>query len=163
LRRSVEDNLCSTDCAQGDEARRPNRSMLKKILRWTDLIACLVLIALAVRFGPRTAIWYTGLLLSAISLPLWVVARRQLGTSFSAMPEARHLVTHGLYSKMRHPIYVFGSLAYFGSLLALQVWPILVAWLALTPIEVVRARREDRVLANAFGPDYAAYRSKTWL
>jgi len=137
--------------------------MLKMILRWTDLVACLVLIALAVRFGPRTAIWYTGLPLSAVSLPLWVVARRQLGNAFSAMPEARRLVTHGLYSRIRHPIYVFGCLAYFGSLLALQVWPILVAWLALTPIEVVRARREDRVLADAFGPAYVAYRSKTWL
>jgi len=111
-----------------------------KILRWTDLVACLVLIALAVRFGPRTTIWYTGLLLSAVSLPLWVVARRQLGNAFTVMPEARQLVTHGLYSKIRHPIYVFGSLAYFGSLLALQVWPILVTWLALTAIEVVRAR-----------------------
>jgi len=79
------------------------------------------------------------------------------------MPEARHLVTRGLYSRLRHPIYVFGCLAYFGGLVALQVWPILVAWLALTPIEVVRARREDRVLADAFGPAYAAYRRKTWL
>jgi protein-S-isoprenylcysteine O-methyltransferase Ste14 len=137
--------------------------LVKKALRWTDLVACLVLIALAFRFGPRTPVWYTGLLLSAISLPLWVVARRQLGDAVSAMPEARQLVTHGLYSKIRHPIYIFGCLAFFGSLLALQVWPILVAWLALTPLEVVRARREDRVLADAFGSAYAAYRSKTWL
>jgi protein-S-isoprenylcysteine O-methyltransferase Ste14 len=137
--------------------------MLRKILRWTDLFTCLVLMAVAVRFGPHTPVWYTGLLLSAVSLPLWVVARRQLGNAFSAMPEARQLVTHGLYSKIRHPIYVFGCLAYFGSLLALQVWPILVTWLALTPIEVMRARREDRLLAEAFGPAYAAYRSKTWL
>ncbi|MGC1952289.1 MAG: methyltransferase, partial [Gammaproteobacteria bacterium] len=103
------------------------------------------------------------LLLSAVSVLLWVVARRQLGDAFSAMPEARHLVTHGLYARIRHPIYVFGCLAYFGSLLALQVWPILIAWLALTPIEVVRARREDRVLAEAFGSAYVAYRGKTWF
>jgi len=68
-----------------------------------------------------------------------------------------------LYSRIRHPIYVFGSLAYFGSLVALQVWPVLAAWLALTPIEVVRARREDRVLADAFGPRYATYRKQTWF
>ena len=137
--------------------------MVKRILRWTDLVACLVLLALAVRFGPHNRIWYAGLLLSAVSLPLWVLARCQLGRAFSAMPEARQLVTRGLYSRLRHPIYVFGCLAYFGGLVALQVWPILVAWLALTPIEVVRARREDRVLAEAFGPAYAAYRRKTWL
>jgi len=79
------------------------------------------------------------------------------------MPEARRLVTRGLYSKFRHPIYVFGCLAYFGSLLALQVWSILVAWVALTPIEFLRARREDRVLADAFGPEYTAYRRRTWF
>ena len=137
--------------------------MVKRILRWTDLVACLVLLVLAVRFGPHNRFWYLGLLLSTLALPTWVVARRQLGDAFSAMPEARHLVTHGLYSRLRHPIYVFGCLAYFGSLLALQVWPLLLTWLALTPIEVVRARRESRVLAAAFGPEYAAYRSRTWF
>jgi protein-S-isoprenylcysteine O-methyltransferase Ste14 len=92
-----------------------------------------------------------------------VIARRQLGDAFCANPEARRLVTHGLYSRIRHPIYLFGCLAYFGSFLALQVWPVLAAWLALTPIELVRARREDRVLADAFGAEYAAYRSHTWF
>ena len=137
--------------------------MVRTILRWTDLVACLILLALALRFGPHTRVWYAGLILAAVGLPLWVVARRQLGSAFSARAEARQLVTRGLYSKIRHPIYVFGCLAYFGSLLALQVWPILAVWLALTPIELVRARREDRVLADAFGPEYAAYRRQTWF
>jgi protein-S-isoprenylcysteine O-methyltransferase Ste14 len=137
--------------------------MVKRLLRWADLGACLIFIGLAIRFGRHTPVWYAGLLLSAASLPLWVVARRQLGSAFSARPEARYLVTQGLYSRIRHPIYVFGCLAYFGGLLALQVWPILVVWLVLTPIEIVRARQEDRVLADAFGPEYVAYRSKTWF
>jgi protein-S-isoprenylcysteine O-methyltransferase Ste14 len=137
--------------------------MVRQVLRWTDVVACAILVALAIRFRARTAAWYVGLLLTAVSLPLWVIARRQLGTAFSARPEAGHLVTRGLYSRIRHPIYVLGCVAYFGSLVALQAWPILVAWLALTPIEVVRARREDRVLADAFGSAYAAYRSKTWF
>jgi protein-S-isoprenylcysteine O-methyltransferase Ste14 len=137
--------------------------MVRKTLSWTDLIACLVLFALAVRFGPHTRIWYVGLILATVTLPLWVIARRQLGDAFSARPEARRLVTQGMYSKIRHPIYIFGCLAYLGSLLALQVWPILAVWLALTPIEFVRARREDRVLAEAFGAEYATYRRQTWF
>jgi protein-S-isoprenylcysteine O-methyltransferase Ste14 len=135
----------------------------RTLIRWIDLLACLVLFALAVRYGPHTRVWYAGLTLAAVTLPLWVIARRQLGDAFSAKPEARRLVTHGLYSRIRHPIYLFGCLAYFGSLLALQVWPVLAVWLALTPIELVRARREDRVLADAFGAEYAAYRSHTWF
>ena len=135
----------------------------KTLLGWTDLYACLVALTLAIRFGPHTAVWYAGLALAAVGLPLWIVARRQLGDAFAAKAAARRLVTTGLYSRIRHPIYVFGCLAYFGSLLALQIWPILVFWLVLTPIEAVRARREERVLADAFGAEYAAYRSRTWF
>jgi protein-S-isoprenylcysteine O-methyltransferase Ste14 len=72
-------------------------------------------------------------------------------------------VTRGLYSKLRHPIYVFGSLAYIGALLALLGWSGLIICLVLVLIQVGRARREERVLAEAFGPEYAAYRSRTWF
>ena len=137
--------------------------MATKIFRWMDVAACLILVALAARVGAPTAVWWAGLSLTALSFPLWLIARRQLGAAFSIAPEARHLVTRGLYAKIRHPIYVLGSLAYFGALLALQIWPILVAWLALTPIEFIRARREDRVLARAFGSAYDEYRSRTWF
>src|SRR5271170_8058348 len=48
---------------------------------------------------------------AAISIPaffLWMLARYQIGDSFAVLAEARKLVTHGIYSKIRHPIYVFG-------------------------------------------------------
>jgi protein-S-isoprenylcysteine O-methyltransferase Ste14 len=128
-----------------------------------DVVSCIIVAALAVWFGARTAAWYGGLLLATIFFPLWLAARRQLGTAFSVKPEARHLVTSGLYSKIRHPIYVFGGLAYFGALLALQIWPLLAAWIALNPIQIVRARRESRVLAEAFGAEYQAYLANTWF
>ncbi|HKQ50728.1 MAG TPA: methyltransferase, partial [Pyrinomonadaceae bacterium] len=69
----------------------------------------------------------------------------------------------GLYSRIRHPIYLFGSAAYFGAFLALQIWPILAAWLLLLPVEVVRARRETRLLRATFGERYESYRKGTWL
>ncbi len=46
--------------------------------------------------------------------------------------------------------------------MALQVWPVTVGWLMMLPIEVVRARRESRVLRAAFGEQYEQYRGKTW-
>jgi protein-S-isoprenylcysteine O-methyltransferase Ste14 len=45
----------------------------------------------------------------------------------------------------------------------LQIWPVLIIWLALTPIEVIRIRREERVLKETFGEQYTQYRSRTWL
>jgi protein-S-isoprenylcysteine O-methyltransferase Ste14 len=136
---------------------------LKGLLLWFDLVACLVCFGLAIWFGPRTGFWYAGLGLGAVCLPLWVLARIQLGSSFTVRPEARRLVMHGLYARLRHPIYLFGSGAYFGAFLALQIWPILAAWMALLPLEFVRARRENRVLAERFGEEYERYRRGTWF
>lgn len=136
---------------------------MKRALLWFDVAATLVLVALAVRYGPRTVWFYAGLGLTAAAMPFWILARLQLGRSFSVTAQARQLVTHGLYTKLRNPIYLFGGLAYFGALVALQVWWLVVAWLVLTPIQVLRVRREEKVLAEAFGPEYEAWRAKTWF
>jgi protein-S-isoprenylcysteine O-methyltransferase Ste14 len=35
--------------------------------------------------------------------------------------------------------------------------------LVIVPLQVVRSRREERVLAEAFGEEYERYKSKTWF
>jgi len=72
-------------------------------------------------------------------------------------------VTQGLYSKIRHPIYVFGTLAFLFIVLALQGWPALIIWVIVILIQGIRLRREEQVLAEAFGAEYTAYRSRTWF
>jgi protein-S-isoprenylcysteine O-methyltransferase Ste14 len=137
--------------------------IVKTVLRWLDIFVYLVFLAFAALSRPRITPWYVGLCLSAAAAPWWFVARWQLGTSFSVGPKARQLVTRGLYSKLRHPVYVFGSLAWLGALLALLGWSALIIWLVVVVIEIGRARREERVLAVEFGPEYEAYRSRTWF
>jgi protein-S-isoprenylcysteine O-methyltransferase Ste14 len=137
--------------------------VFRKLRLWLDVGAFLVLLTLALRFGSRTGSWFAGLGLAAVCFPLWIIARLQLGSAFSVRPEAGRLVTKGLYSKFRHPIYLFGSVAYFGAFLALQIWPILLVWLALLPLEILRARRESRLLRASFGERYEQYRRGTWL
>jgi protein-S-isoprenylcysteine O-methyltransferase Ste14 len=90
-------------------------------------------------------------------------ARYQLGKSFALKPEAHQLVTHGIYSKIRNPIYVFGLITIAGLVLVLHR-PIL--WLllpALAIMQALRARREAQVLEAAFGDAYREYRRKTWF
>ncbi|HUO27265.1 MAG TPA: isoprenylcysteine carboxylmethyltransferase family protein [Candidatus Aquilonibacter sp.] len=90
-------------------------------------------------------------------------ARYQLGKSFSIKAEAHKLVTRGLYSKIRNPIYVFGVLLFAGFVMVVQK-PIL--WLLVIIIvagQTVRARREARVLEAAFGDEYREYRRRTWF
>jgi protein-S-isoprenylcysteine O-methyltransferase Ste14 len=137
--------------------------IVKKVLRWLDIVVYLVFLAFAALTRPRITPWYVGLCLAAVAVPWWFVARWQLGASFSVGPTASRLVTRGLYSKLRHPVYLFGSLAWLGALLALLGWSALIIWLGVVVIEIGRARREERVLAEKFGPEYEAYRSRTWF
>ena len=135
-------------------------------LRWIDVAVYLIYLgffALAVVAGPRGTLWYVALCLSAGCAVLWFVARWQLGDAFSVAPEARQLVTRGLYSRIRHPIYVFGTLAFLFVVLALQGWSALIIWVVVILIQVGRARREERVLAETFGEEYTSYRSRTWF
>ncbi len=90
-------------------------------------------------------------------------ARYQLGKSFAIRPEAHQLVTRGVYSKIRNPIYVFGVVMISGVALVLHrpiLWLLLVAVVVL---QTLRARREARVLEAAFGDAYRDYRRKTWF
>ena len=91
------------------------------------------------------------------------LARIQLGRSFSVTPKALGLVTHGLYSRIRHPMYVFIDVTMSGIALALERWWILLALLILLPLQIRNARRENKLLAESFGAEYQAWRDRTWL
>lgn len=136
---------------------------MKQLLHWIDLAVYVVVVVLALWLGPRGTLWYVGLGISAAAALFWLLARWQLGRSFSVRAAAHRLVTHGLYAKIRHPVYVFGSLALLGAFLALQVWPVLIIWLVVVLVEYRRARREEQVLEKAFGTEYVAYRNSTWF
>ena len=106
---------------------------------------------------------YVGTVLVLIGMSGIAVARYQLGRSFSLKPKAHALVTTGLYSKIRNPIYVFGAVMIAGVILVLQR-PVLWIVLFLVVIgQTIRARREARVLEAAFGDQYREYRRKTWF
>jgi protein-S-isoprenylcysteine O-methyltransferase Ste14 len=137
--------------------------MMKTVLRWLDIFVYLVFLVFAAMTGPRGATWYLGLCISIAAIPWWFAARWQLGASFSVAARANQLVTTGMYSKFRHPVYVFGGLAWFGALLVLLGWQALIIGLLVAVIEIVRARREERVLATAFGNEYEQYRRNTWF
>jgi protein-S-isoprenylcysteine O-methyltransferase Ste14 len=136
---------------------------VKGTLLWFDVAITLVLAAIAVRYCARTAAWYAGLGLALACLPLWITARLQLGSSFSVSAQARRLVTTGLYSKLRNPIYFFGGLANLGVVIALQIWLLIVLSLLMIPAQIWRIRKEEKVLDAAFGAEYEAYRAKTWF
>ena len=110
-----------------------------------------------------TALPVAGLSLLIVGFILWTVARFQLGASFAVKAEARQLVTRGLYSKIRNPIYVFGSMVMAGGILVCgkPVW--LLIFLLVIPLQIWRTGKESAVLESAFGEEYRKYRAGTWF
>jgi protein-S-isoprenylcysteine O-methyltransferase Ste14 len=94
---------------------------------------------------------------------MWALARFQLGKAFSVAAKATVLVTHGIYSRIRNPIYVFGSVMTAGMLLFFLKPEGLLIFLALIPMQVIRARKESAVLEAAFGDEYRLYKAQTWF
>ncbi len=137
--------------------------MAERWTGWLDVLFFLTLAVFVIATRPATPVWWVGLVLALLGYPLWILARLQLGAAFSARARATELVTHGLYAKIHHPVYCFGLVACLGTLLMLQIWIILAIWLALTPIELWRARREERALRDAFGAEYEHYKAGTWF
>ena len=129
-----------------------------------QILAVGVLLWLLVTWNtPWNIMRYVGTVLAVAGVSLVGVARYQLGKSFSIKPEAHELVTHGLYSKIRNPIYVFGGVMMTGLLLVLQKPVLWVVFTAMVVAQAIRARREARMLETAFGDAYREYRSRTWL
>jgi protein-S-isoprenylcysteine O-methyltransferase Ste14 len=103
---------------------------------------------------------------AAIGIPalmLWAIAHWELGKSFTARAEARDLVTRGLYSKIRNPIYIFGSLFIAGIILFSQRPIFLLVFAILIPMQLIRAKKEERVLREKFGEKYDEYKRNTWF
>jgi len=113
--------------------------------------------------GPHGIVRPIGLALAIIGLSGVMLARFTLGKSFSVTAQARVLVTAGIYSKIRNPIYVSAELMLLG--LAMMLWNplVLIFLLAVIPVQVLRARKEARVLEAKFGDEYRAYRARTWF
>ena len=112
---------------------------------------------------PWTAWHIAGLAIAVPSLILFVAARIQLGRAFSLRAQATMLVTAGIYSRIRNPIYVFGGLLIAGGILwAHQPWLLLI-FAVLVPLQIQRARNEERVLTEKFGAAYLEYKQRTWF
>jgi len=135
-----------------------------RALYWIDIAVFLGFAVFVCSQWQWNGRYLLGIGMAVVSFALWMLARVQLGKSFSVRAEARALVTKGLYSKFRHPIYLFGELAFLGLFLAWgELIPALVYFAVLVPTQIRRSKKEEIVLEQAFGDEYRRYRAGTWL
>jgi len=134
-----------------------------------NLITLAVAIVVFACFGmlaarlPWTAWRIAGVAIFVPAFVLFVAARLELGRAFSVKAKATTLVTTGIYSKIRNPIYFFGGLM----IVAIIVWAgrlwLLLLFAIMIPIQLVRIRQEEQVLTEKFGAAYLDYKRKTWF
>ena len=135
----------------------------------TNVVTLVVILALGVVLiaAAFSVVWtpvaIVGGVLVAVGWVCLVAARLQLGASFSVRAQARKLVTSGIYAKIRNPIYVFSWMFLLGLVIVSGMWVLLIALLVLIPVQIARARKEQKVLEEAFGDEYVRYKAGTWF
>lgn len=95
---------------------------------------------------------------------LVVMAMAQMGRALRVLPGAERLVVGGVYKYIRHPIYIglvlnlLGLLAACGSTVG-----VVYVFVVVIPLNLVRARLEERALLRQFGESYQAHLDRTWF
>jgi len=112
---------------------------------------------------PLTPYRIVGLAIAVPAVLLLILARIQLGRAFSVQAKATILVTSGLYSRIRNPIYVFSALLILGVIIWTGRPALLLFFAVLIPVQIYRSRKESEVLEAKFGADYTEYKRKTWF
>ena len=125
-------------------------------------ILMLATILLAVMYPGRyanLAFSGAGFALFAIGGYFGIAGVIALGKNRTPFPQPRSgsmLVQHGIYARVRHPLYTSVMLATFGWALIWQSLVSFVAGLALIPFFHAKARREETILRQTFS-GYADY------
>jgi len=135
-----------------------------KLWVWLPLLAGMSGVCLFYRSGlcPHDLTCGIGIFLCLLGLAIGTLARYELGRSFSVRAKATELVTTGIYSRIRNPIYVSSAIVAVGIILMFR-HPVFLVFLVLIPVQMIRARREARVLEANFGEAYRQYRARTWF
>jgi protein-S-isoprenylcysteine O-methyltransferase Ste14 len=127
------------------------------------LVVFAILFATNIHRFPLDSMRIIGLCIAIPSFVFFVLARIQLGRSFSVQAKATRLVTTGLYSRIRNPIYFFGALMIAGIIVWTTKPVLFLIFVVLIPLQISRSRQEERVLTETFGESYLDYKRKTWF
>jgi protein-S-isoprenylcysteine O-methyltransferase Ste14 len=169
LRRSLCWNYCACHrfgadlfSSSGERPVKDGRFVVNMLL---TIAVGLAIWATLSRFPPNawSRLQIIGACLLLVGFVFWTVARFQLGASLTVSAQAKKLVTRGIYSKIRNPIYVFGSCLIAGIILVIgrPLW--LLVFVLIIPLQIWRAGKEASVLQSAFGDEYSRYRAGTWF
>ena len=107
-----------------------------------------------------------GVVLMATGVAIRVVAMRTLGKFFTRtlqIREGHHVVSDGIYRRVRHPGYLGDIVLFVGSGIATSnvITTVLILCMFITAY-VRRIAVEERMLTDQLGKEYSDYKGKTW-
>lgn len=105
------------------------------------------------------ALEYVGIVMIGIGLVLVFAGFKGLGKSLTANPvpiEDGKLVTTGIFSIVRHPIYLGLLIVTFGLVVSSGVWAQFIVWAALAILLNYKMRWEEVMLSKKY-KEYAQY------
>lgn len=108
---------------------------------------------------------YLGVLLFLSGYGIRVVATKKLKKQFSflvTIQENHQLITSGIYSMIRHPVYLGTMLAVFGMFLVFPTWYGLIFVVLYTSLLARRISLEEKLLHKTFGSVYEEYSTKSF-
>ncbi len=97
------------------------------------------------------------ILAASVFIFSFIISRKGLRIIFGEIRQKPEVVTKGIFSKVRHPIYLGAMLLYLGfifitlSLASLSIWAVIIVFYNYI------ARYEERLLLLELGEDYAKY------
>lgn len=115
---------------------------------------------------PHLVFTAIGVVLMATGVALRVVAMRTLGKFFTRTLQIRedhHVVSDGIYRRVRHPGYLGDIVLFVSSGIATSnfITTVLILGMMLTAY-VRRIAAEERMLTDQLGKEYSDYKARTW-
>jgi protein-S-isoprenylcysteine O-methyltransferase Ste14 len=144
-----------------------------RILRLATLAVMLALVLtpwlrigpLARRFVPDSGmVVWLGVAVAGAGIALAIWARHHLGQNWSdkvVLKVDHQLIRSGPYRYLRHPIYTGVLFGVGGTALAIGEWRGMLALLLVGTSYLIKAKREERILAASFGEAFAEYKRTT--
>jgi protein-S-isoprenylcysteine O-methyltransferase Ste14 len=138
-------------------------------LRVAEIIMILQVIGLQIVPFSSFIMQAVGFIFVFIGVVLSISARKTLGTNWAhayeyQVKKEQELITSGIYSKIRHPIYSGLCLAFIGGELVAQSYLVIIGFFLLAG-GYWQARKEEAILVKHFGNTYRNYikRSKMFI
>jgi len=117
------------------------------------LVYCIVILSHHGKVGLNTVCMVVGVLITVFGAIFQIISRVQLGRSWSnqiRIYEHHTLVTTGVYSVIRHPLYATFIVMFLGDALMYGNWlAALLTVVVFVPMMDFRARQEEKILCEA--------------